>query len=134
MAGPIPVHPSETFEYVLQQNQDDPPEDQVRFRCRTLTGRERNEISEGLAALVAEDISTTERVAAVGKAARLCCLSGVQGWENWFDPAGSPVPFPGRREAILEALHPADIQELGMEIGYRSGLWAHPRVEGAVSD
>lgn len=134
MPGPIPMHAAETFTHVLAQNQADPPERQVRFRCRTLTGLERHEISDLVYGLLDPDLPGLERIAAIKRAARECVLVALEGWENWKGPDEKSIPFPAVRRALLAMLHPDDVTEIGTEIAQRSGLWASARTEAAHSD
>ncbi len=135
MAGPIPLHPSETFRYVLEANRSDDEAAQAVFECRTLTGRERHEISDDLydtdAAAIGE--RTTLSGKQIKRVTRRCVLAALQGWDNVRNGAG-PVPFPKGRDQILEILSPDDVLEIGMEIARRSGLWGSQKGEDAISD
>ncbi len=139
MSGPLPMHPRETFPHVLAQNEQDPEDQQVKFLCRTLTGLERNEIGDELvAAQVAAD--SVRLAAVIRKTARRCAVVALEGWENWKDDKGKPVPFPAQRTLLVEMLHPDDLVEIGSRIAIKSGLWSTDEgdepseTEEAISD
>lgn len=118
MARPFAISRSETFEWVA--NPDDPPDQRVVFKCRTLTGGEQQEV---LRQFEGEGASADGRVTLRGNldACRKAVEFALTGWANFTRPDGKPEEFRGAARAI-NILPPSVVLGLGAEIIQRSSL------------
>ena len=124
----IALSPSATFDYVLQQDQQLPSDQQTVFKLRTLDGIERHELF-GVGVPLDLGRRVTRRHYELLRA-------GLVGWQNLRGPDGKPVEFMpelqqllvlGRTRApvsdeCLAVLEPGWLEELATEIFERSGL------------
>lgn len=126
MSAPIAVSTKERRPYVLRSNRDDPPDQQVTFEYRALTGGERHAVSraigEAVRGPVGDDGQANVSLGAFLGAQRLACEHGLTGWRGLRGPDGAEVPFPGPGRRALDLLDAAAQHELGLAIMEASRL------------
>lgn len=121
MPRPIAVSKKSRTTYVLKDNRDDAPEDQVEFYLKPLPFSVRQRVMNSFGTGSIE--RAYERLVDVVR-------HGLDGWsDNYIDSEGEPVQCkktPGRDAALTEdtvaLLRDHDIVELGNEIVTRSQL------------
>ena len=132
MGRMIPLTRDDAWDYVLEANRSDPPEQQVVFRLRPLSAAQRARIADSIAADVTAEGTTSSVNIKVGSRWLLACRDGLTGWiagpeaaEDW--PAFQVSRSGGASEASLDVLRDEWLSELGTEILNRSSLTSEER-------
>lgn len=120
MARPVAlaVSSSSTFEYVLEENREDKPEDQAVFLLRPPT--------------VAEDekyLNNAGTLAKIGTKAHEMLRAHLRGWRNFLAEDGTEVEFEARKSG-----EPADSSLEAIPIRYRVELMNAITSRGRVAD
>lgn len=115
MARPFALSEASEQSYVLKANRGDPPDQQVTFRLKGLSGRERAEVRNA-----ALDASSSGRAREEGSAyysaGELAVAYGLKGWTGLIRKDQSVIAFPGDGRKALEYLHEKTVQELALAI------------------
>ncbi len=125
----VGITPNERNEYVLLEDRDKEPGDPTRsvFRYRTLTPKERAALEDSMASV---DQKTGNVRMNAGSAAHLALKAALEGWDDYLDQDGSPIPFHTEGKSIsvlgknidpvsdetLARLHPSHSQEIATAI------------------
>lgn len=117
---PFAISRLETTVHVLDAHKDDPAEQQLRFKLRTLSGGQRLEVLRLI--MPDPDDEKRQRATAGLDACRKALEFALVGWENMADEGGKPVPWPGNAMRALDQLPPFAVMELGAEVIRRSEL------------
>lgn len=115
---PFAISRLETSVHVLEADRADPPEQQMRFRLRTLSGSQRLEVLR----LIMGTSATSTAAAAGVDACRKALEYALVGWENVADGEGKPTPWPGNALRALDLLPPEGVLALGAEVISRSEI------------
>ena len=128
---PFAISRLETSVHVLEADRADPPEQQMRFRLRTLSGSlsvtraggvlevsQRREVLR----LIMGTAATSPAAAAGVDACRKALEYALVGWENVADGEGKPTPWPGNALRALDLLPPEGVLALGAEVISRSEI------------
>ena len=131
MPKPIALTKGRTVDYVLLDNRDDPVEDQVTFKLRTLPFNARMDVFDAMAM----DAAGGSVNPGVGKRYKVACTLGIAGWsENFEDAEGKAIVWQSRKkqygmevidEALLDVIPDDVISEVGNEINKLSTSDAH---------
>lgn len=120
MARPIAIaiSSSDTFEYVFEENREDPIEDQAVFLLRPPT--------------VAEDekyLNNAGALSQIGTKAHDMLRAHLMGWRNFLDENGEPVEFESRKDGA-----PTDAALEHVPIRYRVELMNAITARGRDTD
>lgn len=115
---PFAISRLETSVHVLEADRADPPEQQMRFRLRTLSGSQRLEVLR----LIMGTSATSTAAAAGVDACRKALEYALVGWENVGDGEGKPTPWPGNALRAIDLLPPEGVLALGAEVISRSEI------------
>lgn len=124
MSRPKALREVTQFDYVLKDNKDDDPEEQVHFTLTGLTGRDRAAVRQ---LLLGSSDGKTADLAAAYEASEAAVAMGLKGWTDNYtseDKAGNDVEvkWPGNGRKALKLLPEATVQELSLEIMKASEL------------
>lgn len=114
----IAVDPNRTFDYVLKEDRDLPPEQQTVFKLKVLSARELARLEDSVSVM---DKDGNWQVK-VGTKTLEILSCGLRRWDNFRDRNGNLITFVGSMDDNFDRLRPEWRRELADAITEQANL------------